>query len=99
MHVLEKMSAPGWEFKSDHIEHILWMLDKHVCDSCKMTKAAYAQSTLEVDAEYPDELGEDINPYTFCEFKPETYDQWSDLEKVEWLLDTACGCEFYFKAY
>lgn len=96
MLVLDKMSMPGWQFKSGHIEHIFWLLNQCVCDSCKMTKAEYEKSTLEVDAEYPDEDDEDINPYTACEFKPETYDSWSLLEKVEWLMGTACGCEFDF---
>lgn len=94
MFVLDKMSSPGWELRSEHIEHIFDMLDRHVCSGCKMTKAEYEASNIIVE-EY-DELGEDINPYTFTEYRPETYDQWSLLEKVEWLLGTACGCEFDF---
>ena len=94
MHVLDKLSYPGWEFKSNHIEHILWMLDRHICDACKITEQDYLSQ-----AEFDFEPEEGINPYTLDEFKPETYDQWSDLEKVEWLLGTACGCEFDFKAY
>lgn len=96
MLVLDKMSMPGWQFKSDHIEHIFWLLNQCVCDSCKLTKDEYEKSAEEVDAEYPDDYGEGINPYTFCEFKPETYDSFSMLEKVEWLMGTACGCEFDF---
>jgi hypothetical protein len=42
------------------------------------------------------EIEDDTSPYTMDEFKPETYNQWSALEKVEWLLGTPCGCEFDF---
>lgn len=89
MFVLEKMSTPGWEFRSDCIEHIYAQLDTHVCGSCKMTEEEYRTATKQVDAEYDDEWGH------FS--KPETFSQWSDLEKVEWLLGTPCGCEFDFE--
>ena len=89
MHVLDKMSVPGWEFKTDYIEQVFWILDQCVCSSCKVTKAEYEGITDE-------NLGDDINPFTFTDFRPETYDSWSVLEKVEWLLGTACGCEFDF---
>lgn len=87
MHVLDKMSIPGWQLKSAYIEPILEMLDQHVCSLCKMTEAEYKKATLTVDAEYEDD---------YQEFKPETYDQYSPIEKIEWLLGTACGCEFDF---
>ena len=92
MFVLDKMSSPGWELKSDHIEHIFWLLDQCVCSSCKMTKIEYA-SYEDIEDEF---LEENINPFTRDEFKPETYDQWSMLEKVHWLMSTPCGCEFSF---
>ena len=94
MLVLEKMSSPGWEFKSDHIEKIFWLLDQCVCSSCKMTKLEYTNHEGEYIVD--ENLEEDINPFTFTDFKPETYDSWSLLEKVEWLMGTACGCEFDF---
>jgi len=87
MLVLEKMSVPGWQFKSDHIEHLLNMLEQCVCNSCKLTEEQYKQATLTVDAEY-DEYRDD--------FKPQTYDQYSPIEKIEWMLGTPCGCEFDF---
>jgi hypothetical protein len=87
MLILEKMSVPGWEFKSDHIEHILEMLEAHVCRMCKQTEAEYKQATLTVDAEYEDDQDR---------FKPETYNQYSPIEKINWLLETPCGCEFDF---
>jgi hypothetical protein len=94
MFVLDKMSVPGWQFKTDHIEKVFWLLDQCVCSCCKMTKQEYTnhEGQYEVD----EDLGGDVNPFTFQDFKPETYDQWSTLEKVEWLMGTACGCEFDF---
>ena len=91
MLILEKMSMPGWGFRSEHIEHIFWLLDQCVCSSCKMTKQEYIchEGEYEVDEGL-------VNPFTLNDFKPETYDQWSMLEKVEWLMGTACGCEFDF---
>lgn len=84
MFVLEKMSSPGWEFESDHIEHIFRILDKCICNNCKMTEKEYKQFLLKQNIEkdfYPDDL------------QPETR---SMLEKVHWLLSTPCGCEFSF---
>jgi hypothetical protein len=94
MLVLEKMSMPGWTFKSNYIEHIFWLLDQCVCSSCKMTKQEYISH--EGEYEVDEDLEEDVNPFTFTEFKPETYDQWSMQEKIDWLLGTACGCEYDF---
>lgn len=84
MLVLEKLSMPGWEFKTDHIEQIFWLLDQCVCEHCKQTEAEYKADDEE---EYED---------AWTNFKPETYDSFSLLEKVEWLMGTACGCEFDF---
>ena len=89
MFILEKLSMPGWGFKSDHIEHIFWLLDQSVCNHCKMTEKEYQQFILE--QEY--EVEEALYP---GDLLPETYNQWSLLEKVEWLMGTACGCEFDF---
>ena len=87
MFVLEKMSVPGWEFRSEHIEHIYSQLNDHVCGMCKQTEEEYMAATKEVDAEYED---------GWDRFKPETYSQFSYQEKIDWLLGTACGCEFDF---
>ncbi len=38
-----------------------------------------------------------ISPLTFSEFFPDNYKQLSDMEKVNFLLSTACGCEFWFE--
>ena len=93
MWILDKMSMPGWEFKTEHIDQVLWILDQCVCQGCQMTEQDYLH-TIEFSSEPDPEDG--INPYTMDEFKPETFNQWSALEKVEWLLGTSCGCEFYF---
>jgi hypothetical protein len=87
MLILEKMSVPGWQFKSDYIEHLLNMLEHCVCDACKVTEAQYRQATLTVDAEYEQD---------YSDFKPEAYDQYSPTEKIHWLLSTTCGCEYDF---
>ena len=91
MWILDKMSMPGWEFKTEHIDQVFWMLDQCVCQGCKMTEEEY-RNTGEADSD----TEEGVNPYTMDEFKPETYSKWSSLEKVEWLLGTSCGCEFDF---
>lgn len=94
-----KMSSPGWTLTSDHIHHILWMLDQNVCKNCKWTRADYDAWRANGDPEIigEDELLEDgVNPYTFTDFIPENYDQLSDQQKIDWLLGTACGCEFDF---
>ena len=87
MFVLEKMSTPGWEFRSKYIEHIYSQLDDHVCGLCKQTEAEYMAATKEVDAEYED---------GWYHFKPETFSQWGYRDKIDWLLGTSCGCEFDF---
>lgn len=92
MFVLEKMSTPGWEFRSDYIEQVYSQLDAHVCDSCKLTEQEYRTATEQVDTEYEDDSRYDDWRY----FKPETFSQWSKLEQIEWLLGTSCGCEFGF---
>lgn len=91
--ILNKWSVPGWELRTDHIEHVRWMLEQHVCKMCKQTQAEFEANPEE---EWDDDYGEGINPYTLSEFFPEAeiYNQFSDREKIELLLDTACGCEY-----
>lgn len=100
-YILDKMSHPGWELKSDHIEHVRWMLEQHVCDNCKWTREDYDAWRLKGDPEIIDEnelLEDGINPYNYCTFFPEKeeYKKLPDLEKIKLLLGTACGCEFDF---
>lgn len=98
-YTLDKMSMPGWTFKSDHLHHILWMLDKHVCGNCKWTREDYATWRAKGDPEIIDEdelLEDGINPYTLTDFIPENYSELSEQEKINWLMSTACGCEFDF---
>ncbi len=104
-YILDKMSHPGWELKSEHIEHIRWMLEQHVCESCKWTRADYDKylETHPYDNEIDESLAQDllkddINPYNFSDFwpEPDVYAKLSDQEKINKLLDTACGCEFDF---
>lgn len=87
MYSLEKMSVPGWEFRSEYIESIYEQLDAHICQICKQTEAQYKAATKEVDAEYED---------GWNHFKPAIFSEFSYEDKIEWLLGTACGCEFHF---
>ena len=93
------MSSPGWQFQSDHIEHIRWMLDQHVCKNCKMSREDYdawckEQVNVTTDEEWM--LEEGMNPYSFTDFIPENYAELSEQDKIDWLLSTACGCEYDF---
>lgn len=92
--IVNKWSTPGWEFRTDHIEWVRWILEENICSMCKQTEAEFKANAEEQD--WDDNLEEGINPYTFAEFFPEhaIYKQLSDREKIELLLDTACGCEF-----
>lgn len=91
MWILDKLSMPGWEFKTEHIDQVFWILNQCVCQGCQMTEQEYLET-----GEDDSDTEEGINPYTMDEFKPETYNSWSALEKVEWLMNTSCGCEFDF---
>lgn len=98
-YILDKMSMPGWEFKTDHLHHIVWMLDQHVCGHCKWTREDYDKWRKDNPDEILDEEGmleDGINPYSFTDFIPENYKELPDEEKISWLLGTACGCEFDF---
>lgn len=107
MFILDKVSLPGWELRSEHIQHIRWMLEQHICNQCRWTKQDYDNHMTAFPEELEDEdflreesadmVSKNINPLTFSEFFPETYKELSDMEKIDLLLDTACGCEFYFE--
>ena len=104
---LDKASNPGYTLETNHIEWIRWMLEEGVCDSCKWTKADYEKYIAENPEELEDEeflrleaedmVAKGISPLTFSEFFPDNYKQLSDMEKVNFLLSTACGCEFWFE--
>lgn len=95
-YTLDKMSVPGWTFQTDHIHHVRRMLEGEVCGSCKMTQAEYDALPNKKDIE---DLGlpESVNPYTYTDFFPENYNELSDDDKIGWLLNTACGCEYDFE--
>lgn len=89
MFVLEKCSLPNtWEFKSPPIEEIYEKLDSQICRGCKMTEQELRKlDDPDFDVEEEIRLGM---------YKPDTYEEWSALEKVWWLLETPCGCEYAF---
>lgn len=107
MYLLYKVSHPGWELRSEHIQHIHCMLEQQVCDSCKWTKADYEKYYAEnpedledegfLRLEFEDMVAKGRNPTTFSDFFPENYAELPDMEKINILLDTACGCEFVFE--
>lgn len=102
MYILDKVSHPGWELRSEHIQHIRWMLEKHVCPQCKWNKADYDKWKREnpseaLAAEEDFEVVDGMNPYTYSDLFPENYADLPDMEKINLLLDTACGCEFCFE--
>ena len=95
-YTLVKMSHPGWTMKSDHIQHIRWMLEQHVCKQCKWTKADYETHIKDHPEDKDDEfVSENQNPYTFTDFFPENYEDLPENEKIYLLLSTACGYEFW----
>lgn len=99
-HRLDKESYPGWTFETRHEEHIRWMLEEHVCKLCKYTKDDYENefNNYEPTDEFEeDHLSRNINPHTYSPFFPKNYTELSDEEKINLLLDTACGCEYYYR--
>lgn len=102
MYVLNKVSLPGWELRSKHLQVIRQMLERHVCSQCRWTKADYdkwkrenPEEAMSADGEF--ECPEGVNPYTYSDLFPENYIDLPDMEKIDLLLDTACGCEFMFE--
>ena len=108
MYRLDKASNPGYTLESAHLHLIRWMLEQGVCVQCKWTKADYEKHLAEnpedyleddeeLREEYADMAARGISPLTFSEFFPDKYSSLSDMEKVDYLLSTACGCEFWFE--
>lgn len=95
-YTLDKASSPGWTLQTDHIFHVREALERGVCKSCRQTKAEWDASADKAELDDPD-LGEDVNPWTFSEFFPENYADLPDAMKIDLLLSTACGCEYWFE--
>lgn len=82
------------------------MLEQNVCDSCKWTKsdfekyrAEHPNEDDELTEEYADMVTREISPLTFSAFFPDNYSELHDREKIDWLLSTACGCEFWYEEF
>lgn len=90
---LTKISKTGYEFSTSDIEMIYDRLDEFVCTSCKVKKSEAIK--------YCDENNiEDFEREHFIqEAFPDNYDDLPTLEKVQWLMSTACGCEFVFEEF
>lgn len=97
MYTLDKYSIPGFTFQTNDIGYVRWLLEQQVCDWCKWTGKDYADLDQdEKDACGADDVAEGVNPFTFTNFFPENYSELTDQEKIDILLDTACGCEYGF---
>lgn len=101
-YTLDKLSSPGYLLKTDHLEHIHWMLEQCVCKNCKWTRADYEKWKEEnpkeaAEAEEYFDLEDGWNPYTYGDMFPDNYDDLSLQEKIDLLMSTACGCEFDFR--
>jgi len=97
-YTLDKMSSPGWTFSSDHLFHILNMLKRDVCTSCKQTKAEFDVWVKDNwEEEFEEYLKDNMNPYSFSEFFPENFDALPFEEQIGLLMQTACGCEYDFR--
>ena len=90
---LTKLSKVGFELTTPDISMIYTELNSFVCSSCKV-KQGEAESYCQ---ENPMEEFE--QEYFIENAFPDNYDSLPTLEKVEWLMSTACGCEFMFKGF
>ncbi|AGH31911.1 hypothetical protein VPIG_00053 [Vibrio phage PWH3a-P1] len=90
---LTKISKTGYELVTSDIEMIYSMLDGFVCSSCKVKQCEAEKYCQENDIE-------DWERSHFIENAfPDDYDNLPTVEKVNWLMSTACGCEFMFEEF
>lgn len=90
---LTKLSKVGFELTTSDIEMIYDRLDEFVCTICTV-KQSEAEKYCEENSI------EGFSREQFIEEAfPDDYDSLPTLEKVEWLMSTACGCEFMFKEF
>ena len=90
---LTKISKTGYEFSTSDIELIYDRLDEFVCTSCKVKRSEAEKYCEENNLE-----GFEREQFIENAF-PDNYDNLPTLEKVEWLMSTACGCEFVFEEF
>lgn len=90
---LTKLSKVGFGLTTPDISMIYDELNNFVCASCKV-KQSEAEKYCE---ENPMEEFE--QEYFIENAFPDNYDSLPTLEKVEWLMSTACGCEFMFTEF
>lgn len=90
---LTKLSKTGYELVTSDIDMIYDMLDRFVCNTCKVKQHEVGK--------YCDENAiEDFEREEFIEEAlPDDYDTLPTIEKVNWLMSTACGCEFTFEEF
>lgn len=90
---LTKLSKTGYEVVTSDIDMIYDMLDRFVCNSCKVKQCEVEKYCDENDIEEfeRDDFIEDAFP--------DDYDTLPTIEKVDWLMSTDCGCEFMFEEF
>jgi hypothetical protein len=90
---LTKLSKTGYELVTSDIDMIYDMLDRFVCSSCKVKQCEAEKYCNENDIENWE------RPHFIDEALPDDYDKLPTIEKVNWLMSTACGCEFMFEEF
>lgn len=95
---LWKVSSPGWALESDNLDIIHLVLENHICKSCFMSEKEFLSDLEEnlengnIDLQEYEESVEYFEPH--C---PDNYDSLSVIDKIDWMLGTPCGIEYYFE--
>lgn len=90
---LTKLSVVGFELTTSDISVIYDELNSFVCSSCKIKQCEAKDYCQENPVE------EFEQEYFIENAFPDNYDSLPTLEKVEWLMSTACGCELNFEEF
>lgn len=89
---LMKVSAPGWEEDFEDMSKVLVKLLPCICSMCMINNYDDMKNALE---KYSTEVtAEDINTELECCCISDDYASFSEEDKVNELLGTACGCEY-----
>ena len=91
--VITKCSDPGWEDSFVSLEEARVFFEGCVCKSCQVT-AEEAEDIIKW-AGLSEEQADDL----LFDCKPPDYESFSDFRKLDWLMGTACGCEYNLDIY
>lgn len=101
-YVLDKMSGPGFHLKTDSISVLRLVLESHVCTYCMLTKEELIESAKAQSEEDKEAWGseQEVNEITEYEFAfPDDYCEMTEEEKVDALMSTCCGAEFFYETF